>query len=95
MILADITFKWKFDHEMCPEEQTWHESYVDTFKFKFARWLQNCGINSNYRVVFDLYYFPHLRKFYLVKISLQEDIIINALKLDKKFCKTYLISELP
>jgi hypothetical protein len=95
MILADITFKWKFDYEMCIEEQTWHEEYVDTFKFRFHKWLQNCGISSNYRIVFDLLYFPKQRKFYLQKISLREEIIFHNLKKDRDFFKLYFLDKLP
>lgn len=45
MILCDIAVKWKYDYEMCPDEQSFHESYVDTFKSKTTSFLNNCGFN--------------------------------------------------
>lgn len=94
MILADINFKWKFDYEMSPEEQTFHEQFISAFESKFSRWLQNCGVNSNYRVTFEINYYPHIRKFYFVKISSQEDLILNALKIDRSFSKDYIIDSI-
>lgn len=95
MILSDIVIKWKFDYEMEPEEQTWHEQFVDTFKFKFDRWLQYCGVNSNYQVNFDLIYFPLARKFIITKISLNMDLLIYHLKNDHRFFKAYFLDTYP
>jgi hypothetical protein len=94
MILADITVKWKFDYEMCPEEQTFHELFESGFKSRLTRYLSNCGFNANYRIDFEFFYFPQLRKFYLVSISLNERILLNKLKLAHDF-KDYFIWELP
>jgi hypothetical protein len=95
MILTDIDISWKFDYEMRPEEQEWHEHYVDTFKYKFKRWLVYCGSNSNYRVDFILFYFPTIRKFYISKISLQQDIVVSLLEKDTRFYSEYFTSTYP
>lgn len=91
MILADINIKLEFDYEMSPEEQTWHEQFIRTFNSKFDRWLQSCGVNSNYRVIFEINYYPESRKFYFIKISRQEDAILSALKMDRSFYKEYIL----
>jgi hypothetical protein len=94
MILADINFKWKFDYEMSPEEQTFHEQFISVFESKFSCWLQNCGVNSNYRVTFEINYYPHIRKFYFIKISRHEYNILSALKLNRTFYKEYIIDSI-
>lgn len=94
MILSDITIKWKFDYEMEPEEQTFHENFVDTVKFKIARHLSNCGVNSNYRICFEVYYFPQIRKFYVYEISRNSNVIFGNLKAAYSL-KDFLIWEYP
>lgn len=93
MILADIDIKWDFDYEMHPDEQEWHEQFVATFKFKFDRWLQSCGVNSNYQVHFNLTYFPAVRKFKVQDISLNKNLFIHRIEEDRKFFKAYFIKD--
>ena len=95
MILADITIKWNFNYEMDPEEQIWHEKFTDTFKFKFDRWLQSCGVNSSSIVIFDLIYFPAVRKFFLKKISLNQELFAHHLQNDHKFYTSYFLESWP
>ncbi|MES2238879.1 MAG: hypothetical protein V4497_01340 [Bacteroidota bacterium] len=94
MILADINVKWKFDYEMSPEEQTFHEVYESSFKSRLAKYLNNCGFSSNYPTNFDFYYFPQIRKFYLVQISINENVLIGRLK-EAYNLKDYFIWEHP
>lgn len=94
MVLSDISIKWKFDYEMSPDEQTFHEQFVDTFKFKITRFLNECGFNSNYRICFDLFYFPQIRKFYVDNISLNEKVLLSHLKNSYQL-KSFFIWEIP
>lgn len=79
---------------MSPEEQIFHEHFVDTFKFKMSKFLDECGFGSNYRVCFDLFYFPQLRKFYIEDISLNKEVLLKHLKNSHKL-KDYLLWKYP
>lgn len=80
---------------MSPEEQTFHEYYIDTFNTKFGRWLDNCPVNSNGIVIFNLFYFPAVRKFYINQISINEDLLLYHMKNDKQFFESYLLTSFP
>lgn len=94
MILSDITFKWKFDYEMSPEEQTFHETFVDNFKFKMNRGLVESRLQFSYVVCIDILYFPQFRKFFIEDISLNKEVILKHLK-NSHTLKDYFLWKYP
>lgn len=85
----DLDVTLKTERELSPEEQEYHEFWIEQFKHHFDEWFSKCGIPYSYSLHFNIDYYADKRKFKIVQVNKYQPQIFDRIKSDREFFRRY------
>lgn len=88
---VDLDITIKTDRELTPEEQEYHEFWINQFKGHFDEWFLKCGIPYSYSLHFNIDYFADKRKFTITYVNRYQERIFERIRMDDYFYNRYFV----